>query len=115
MAAYLKWIDGTARLIKSIDPNHMVSTGSEGTQGCGESDSCARDAHGSPAIDYMTAHIWPQNWSWADPNDLAGTWPTVEKNTRDYFARQVAIADRLRKPPVVGGVGFPPHTGPQPG
>src|SRR3954464_15569637 len=52
MAAYLKWIDGTAHLIKSIDPNHMVSTGSEVTQGCGESDSCTRDAHSSPAIDY---------------------------------------------------------------
>src|SRR5689334_11516733 len=26
MKAYLAWIDGTARLIKSIDPNHMVST-----------------------------------------------------------------------------------------
>ncbi len=111
MPAYLKWIDTTARLIKAIDPNHMVSTGSEGTQGCGESDQCALDAHSSPAIDYMTAHIWPQNWSWADPNDLPGTWPTVEKNTRDYFARQVAIAERLSKPLVVEEFGFPRDEG----
>jgi len=111
MAAYLKWIDGTARLIKSIDRNHMVSTGSEGTQGCVENDQCAFDAHASPAIDYMTAHIWPQNWSWADPKDLAGTWPTTEKNTRDYFARQVAIAQRLGKPLVVEEFGFPRDNG----
>jgi len=107
MPAYLAWIDGTARYIKSLDPNHMVSTGSEGTQGCAMSDSCARDAHASPAIDYMTAHIWPQNWSWADPKNLPGTWPTVEKNTRDYFARQVAIAAALGKPIVVEEFGFP--------
>jgi mannan endo-1,4-beta-mannosidase len=107
MPSYLAWIGGTARLIKSIDPNHMVSTGSEGTQGCAESDQCAFDAHASPAIDYMTAHIWPQNWSWADPKDLPGTWPTTEKNTRDYFARQVAIAQRLGKPLVVEEFGFP--------
>jgi mannan endo-1,4-beta-mannosidase len=111
MPAYLGWIDGTARLIKSIDPNHMVSTGSEGTQGCAESDQCAFDAHSSPAIDYMTAHIWPQNWSWADPKDLPGTWPTTEKNTRDYFARQVAIAQRLGKPLVVEEFGFPRDDG----
>lgn len=111
MPAYLGWIDGTARLIKSIDPNHMVSTGSEGTQGCAESDQCAFDAHSSPAIDYMTAHIWPQNWSWADPKDLPGTWPTTEKNTRDYFARQVAIAQRLGKPLVVEEFGFPRDNG----
>ena len=111
MPAYLDWIDGTARLIKSIDPNHMVSTGSEGTQGCIESDQCAFDAHASPDIDYMTAHIWPQNWSWADPKDLAGTWPTVERNTRAYFARQVAIARRLGKPLVVEEFGFPRDDG----
>jgi mannan endo-1,4-beta-mannosidase len=115
MPSYLAWIDGTARLIKSIDPNHMVSTGSEGTQGCAESDTCARDAHSSPAIDYMTAHIWPQNWSWADPKDLPGTWPTTEKNTRDYFARQVAIAQALGKPLVVEEFGFPRDNGYEPG
>ncbi|HET8749692.1 MAG TPA: mannanase [Sphingomicrobium sp.] len=111
MPAYLAWIDGTAKYIKSLDPNHMVSTGSEGTQGCATSDSCARDAHASPAIDYMTAHIWPQNWSWADPKDLPGTWPTVEKNTRDYFARQAAIAAALGKPIVVEEFGFPRDNG----
>ena len=115
MPAYLAWIDGTARLIKSVDPNHMVSTGSEGTQGCAERDSCARDAHASPAIDYMTAHIWPQNWSWADPKDLPGTWPTVEKNTRAYFARQVAIAQGLGKPLVIEEFGFPRDNGYEPG
>jgi mannan endo-1,4-beta-mannosidase len=115
MPAYLAWIDGTARYIKSLDPNHMVSTGSEGTQGCAESDTCARDAHASPAIDYMTAHIWPQNWSWADPKDLPGTWPTVEKNTRDYFARQVAIAQGLGKPLVIEEFGFPRDNGFEPG
>jgi mannan endo-1,4-beta-mannosidase len=107
MKAYLAWIDGSARLIKSLDPNHMVSTGSEGTMGCLDDAQCVIDAHRSPAIDYVTAHIWPQNWSWADPKDLAGTWPTVERNTHDYIARQVAIARRLNKPLVIEEFGFP--------
>jgi len=107
MAAYLAWIDATARLIKSLDPNHLVSTGSEGTQGCINDERCVANAHSSPAVDYVTAHIWPQNWSWADPKDLAGTWPTVEKNTRDYLAQQVAIAQRLNKPLVIEEFGFP--------
>jgi mannan endo-1,4-beta-mannosidase len=107
MNAYLAWINGTARLIKSIDPNHMVSTGSEGTQGCIESDQCVLDAHRSSSIDYVNAHIWPQNWDWADPKDLAGTWPTVDKNTREYLARQVAIARKLNKPLVIEEFGMP--------
>ena len=107
LPAYLAWIDHTAGLIKALDPNHMVTTGSEGTMGCHDSDACVRDAHSSPHVDYMTAHIWPQNWSWAEPKDLAGTWPTVEKNTRAYFARQVAIARSLGKPLVIEEFGFP--------
>ena len=107
MTAYLKWINGTARLIKSIDPNHMVSTGSEGTQGCINDPQCVVDAHSSPAIDYVNAHIWPQNWSWADPKDLAGTWPTVEKNTHEYITQQLAIANRVGKPLVIEEFGFP--------
>jgi mannan endo-1,4-beta-mannosidase len=107
MAAYMKWIDGTARLIKAIDPNHMVSTGSEGTQGCINDVQCVVDAHSSPAVDYVNAHIWPQNWSWADPKDLPGTWPTVEKNTHDYIDQQLAVARRLNKPLVIEEFGFP--------
>jgi mannan endo-1,4-beta-mannosidase len=107
MKAYLAWIDGTARLIISIDPNHMVSTGSEGTQGCINDAQCVIDAHSSPAVDYVNAHIWPQNWSWADPKDLSGTWSTVERNTHDYIAQQLGIAARLQKPLVIEEFGFP--------
>jgi mannan endo-1,4-beta-mannosidase len=107
MPAYLAWIAGSARLIKSIDPNHMVSTGSEGTKGCIEEDQCVIDAHALPPIDYMTAHIWPQNWGWADPKDLPGTWPTTEHNVRDYLARQIGLASRLGKPLVIEEFGYP--------
>jgi mannan endo-1,4-beta-mannosidase len=107
MRAYLAWIGGTAHLIKSIDPNHMVSTGSEGTQGCINDPRCVVDAHSSPAVDYVTAHIWPQNWSWADPKDLSGSWPTAERNTRDYIAQQLAVARRINKPLVIEEFGFP--------
>jgi mannan endo-1,4-beta-mannosidase len=107
MPAYLAWIGATARLIKSLDANHLVSTGSEGTQGCIGRDDCVLQAHAFPEVDYVTAHIWPQNWGWADPKDLAGTWSTVEAKTREYIAAQVAIADRLGKPLVIEEFGFP--------
>jgi len=107
MKAYLAWIDRSARLIKSLDRNHMVATGSEGTMGCIDDAQCVVDAHSSPSIDYLNAHVWPQNWSWADPKDLAGTWPMVERNTRDYIDTQVAIARRVGKPLVIEEFGMP--------
>ena len=107
MQAYLGWIRASGRLIKSIDPNHLLSTGSEGTQGCIDEDQCVLDAHSSPDVDYVTAHIWPQNWGWADPKDLAGTWPTTQRKVSAYLARQVAIASRLDKPLTIEEFGYP--------
>jgi mannan endo-1,4-beta-mannosidase len=110
-ADYVSWINGTARLIKSLDPNHLVSTGSEGTQSCNGDIDCVVEAHSSPDVDYITAHIWPQNWGWADPKDLAGTFPTVEAKTRDYIANNVIISQRTGKPLVIEEFGFPREGG----
>lgn len=107
LPAFLAWIDSTAGLIKSLDPHHLVSTGSEGTMGCLGSDDCVARTHESDAIDYVTAHVWPQNWGWVDPADLAGSWESGAAKARDYVAAQVATARRLGKPLVIEEFGFP--------
>ena len=111
LPAYLAWIRSTARLIKSLDPNHLVSTGSEGTQGCLGSEACVISAHEPAEIDYLTAHIWPQNWGWADPKNLAGTTPTAEQKTRDYIAAHIRLATQLGKPLVIEEFGYPRDAG----
>ena len=111
MAAFRAWVTGTARLIKSLDPNHLVSTGSEGLKGCVESRECVLAEHRGPEIDYLTAHIWPLNWSWVDSKDLPGTWPGGEEKVRDYIAQHIAMAGELRKPLVIEEFGFPRDLG----
>ncbi len=107
MPAYLAWIGGTARLIKSIDPRHLVSIGSEGTIGCLGSEACVTNSASVPGIDYMTIHIWPQNFGWIDPKDIPGTWDKAATNTRDYIAKHVVLARQLGKPLVIEEFGFP--------
>lgn len=104
---YMAWIRDTARLIKSLDPRHLVSIGSEGTIGCLGSAACVTDAASIPGIDYMTIHIWPQNFGWVDPKDIPGTWEKAAANTREYIARHVGLARRLGKPLVIEEFGFP--------
>jgi mannan endo-1,4-beta-mannosidase len=107
LPAFYAWVRDTARLIKSIDPNHLVSTGSEGLKGCIEDAACVVTEHEIPEVDYLTTHIWPLNWGWVDSNDLAGTWDSGAEKVRDYFARHVGFATRLGKPMVVEEFGFP--------
>jgi mannan endo-1,4-beta-mannosidase len=105
--AYKGWIDRSAALIKSLDPNHLVSVGHEGPKGSNDDLALTQSAQDSPNIDYTTAHIWPQNWSWADPKDLEGSFPTVAKETTAYIANSVTITNALKKPLVIEEFGFP--------
>lgn len=103
--AYLDWIDGTAALIRSLDGNHLVSLGQEGTQATNGREDLVLRAH--ERIDYLTAHIWPLNWGWVDGDDLPGTWPTAAQNTEEYLGVHERLARRLGKPLLVEEFGFP--------
>lgn len=63
-AKFVEWIDEQSTLIKSLDPNHLVTTGSEGKHGCEESLELFNTIHTIPNIDYACIHIWPYNWGW---------------------------------------------------
>ncbi len=104
-AAYLAWIAETAALIRAGAPRHLVSLGQEGTQATNGDAALVADAHA--AVDYVTAHIWPLNWSWVRGDDLAGTWPEGRRKVEVYLAAHVAIAEALGKPLVIEEFGFP--------
>ncbi|TXK52631.1 beta-mannosidase [Pontibacter qinzhouensis] len=105
--AYEQWISSTAALIKSLDKNHMVSTGSEGSHGTEGSLEDYKRIHADPNIDYVTMHIWPKNWSWLDANNIGGTIDKAIANTKDYMDKHMAVARDLKKPIVMEEFGLP--------
>ncbi|KAF0140898.1 MAG: mannanase [Stygiobacter sp.] len=96
--AFCNWIDQTAQYIKSIDPNHLVTTGSEGVIGSLQRDSVYIKAHESKFIDYATFHVWAKNWEWYDSKQPEATFPTAEANALDYFNTHMKFARFLNKP-----------------
>ncbi|MBR1712968.1 MAG: beta-mannosidase [Alloprevotella sp.] len=105
-APMLRWAAGTARLIKSIDPNHLVSTGSEGTVGCMWDETLCKELHACPDIDYMTVHIWPLNWGWASRDALTESLPAVYEKAGSYLETNLRIARAIGKPVVVEEFGY---------
>lgn len=104
---FYRWIDQTATFIKTLAPHHLVTTGSEGLKGSIEREDVVVEAHRSPAIDYVTAHIWPNNWSWMDAGNLAGTYAAGEAKVADYIATHIRLARSLAKPLVIEEFGYP--------
>lgn len=107
LPAFYRWVGDTARLIKSIDRNHLVSTGSEGLKGTIERQDILEAEHRIADIDYLTTHVWPLNWSWVDAKNLAGTYDAGAAKVQDYLDRHVATAQRLNKPLVIEEFGYP--------
>jgi mannan endo-1,4-beta-mannosidase len=98
-----QWIDDTAAYIKSLDPNHLITTGSEGTPPGERQDFI--ETHNGPNIDYTTIHIWPQNWGWYDPTNPT-SYESAELQATMYFQNHARYTASLGKPLVLEEFGL---------
>lgn len=105
--AFAEWIGRTAAFIKSLAPNQLVATGTEGEWGCENDMDLFIETHSFPEIDYLTFHIWPNNWSWIDKEDIPGTLDVAIEKTSKYFDDHIKVAINLNKPVVFEEFGLP--------
>lgn len=102
-----KWMSEVASLIKSLDSNHLISSGSEGKHGCEEDMALYEKIHSDPNIDYLNIHIWPYNWGWVKADSLNELLSQAIENTKEYIAEHLSVAQKYSKPLVIEEFGFP--------
>ena len=105
--SFALWISDVARQIKKLDPNHLVSVGSEGYQGCEGDIQLWELIHSYKEVDYTTIHIWPYNWGWAKKDDLKGTLEYSKEQTGIYIQKHLEISAKYKKPMVIEEFGYP--------
>ena len=106
-AAFADWLCTSATLIKSLDPNHMVSTGSEGLFGCESDLELFEKIHAHKDFDYLNIHIWPLVWRWVTKDTFADSVCVATDMTEKYIMAHYPAAERLRKPIVLEEFGYP--------
>jgi mannan endo-1,4-beta-mannosidase len=107
VAAYRQWVDQTSALIKGLDANHLVTIGSEGnTSSADYSGTDPETVHAFRNVDYMTMHLWVQNWGVYDPFRADSTFEPAVAYAIDYIGTHEAMARKLNKPLVMEEFGI---------
>ena len=104
---FIGWLTESARIIKELDPNHMVSTGNEGFFGCEQDMELLERVCAISDVDYMTIHIWPYNWDWVKAESLREDLGVAMANTLDYIGRHQELSEKYGLPVVAEEFGFP--------
>lgn len=105
--ALLTWIRDMARAIKSADPNHLVSTGSEGKYGCEIDLDLWTRIHRLPEIDYAVIHLWPTNWGWASRDSVEAHVEQACALSDEYIDEHLQAIASTGKPLVIEEFGYP--------
>lgn len=104
--AYLAWIKNTTDYIRDLDNNHLISLGSEGNTPYGHTGTNVYRDHNFENVDYVTMHIWAQNWSWYSPGDGEEAYQKLLTKVDNYTSKHMAAAKKLNKPIVLEEFGL---------
>lgn len=102
-----KWLKNTTALMRSLDQNHLISIGSEGSWGCEMDMNLFEEIHADKNVDYLTMHVWPKNWNWIDINQIPQSVDVAIEKTNEYMQKHIQMAQKLKKPIVMEEFGFP--------
>ena len=105
--AFAVWMSEVAAQIRSLDPNHLISTGSEGKHGCEQDIDLFERVHADANIDYLNLHMWPYNWAWVKEDSLQEGVAGAKEKAKAYLDEHLAVAAKYQKPVVMEEFGFP--------
>lgn len=101
------WMKEVAAHIRSLDPNHLISSGSEGIAGSEFDAQLYERIHTESEIDYFNVHVWPLNWGWLQSEDMDGTMASSLEKTNDYLREHFEMARKHNMPVVLEEFGLP--------
>ncbi len=106
-AEFAAWVESSSKLIKSLAPKQLVSLGSEGDTPNPEKEGLRAIVDNAyPSIDYITMHIWVQNWMWYTPGESSERFQEMISKFDVYWNEHVEVAAELNKPLVLEEYGL---------
>ncbi|WP_295674695.1 cellulase family glycosylhydrolase [uncultured Mucilaginibacter sp.] len=105
--AFEAWMSHVSALVKSIDKNHLLTTGSEGDIASDFDLSVYQKIHADKNIDYLTIHIWPKNWNWFKDTAINANYKVILDSAGKDIQKHLQVAKQMNKPMVIEEFGLP--------
>lgn len=103
---FVVWTHKTSAFIKSLDSKHLICLGTEGNTSSQHAGVNVLRDNDDPNIDYITMHIWAQNWGWFDPTKGEEVYQQALQKVDSYWEDHIAVAKELKKPIVLEEFGI---------
>ena len=103
---YRQWVSKSVNLIKKLDPNHLVTIGSEGNTPSRWSGNRFAIDHAIAGIDYCTIHLWVENWGWYDSSLPEKSFDNACAKALNYLRAHMKDAIESGKPLVLEEFGL---------
>ena len=102
---YFKWVKKSSDLIRKLDKNHLICIGNEGIL-----DNLVGSTYKKTAalknINYLTVHLWPENWGWYAPNNPDESFETTKRKSIAYLEKNAEVSKTVLKPIVLEEFGL---------
>ena len=102
---YFKWVKKSSNLIRHLDKNHLICIGNEGIL-----DNLVGSTYKKTAalknINYLTVHLWPENWGWYSPKNPDESFETTRRKSIAYLEKNAEVSKSVLKPIVLEEFGL---------
>ena len=102
---YFKWVKKSSDLIRKLDKNHLICIGNEGIL-----DNLVGSTYKKTAalknINYLTVHLWPENWGWYAPKNPDESFETTRRKSIAYLEKNAEVSRSVLKPIVLEEFGL---------
>jgi len=102
----IQWFARASEHLRALHVRQLISSGCEGVFGCNGDEDLFRKINALPQIDYVTAHLWPENWAWYNPRWPDETYSVTEALSIAFLNQHIQIATDLGKPLVLEEFGI---------
>jgi mannan endo-1,4-beta-mannosidase len=104
--SYSSWIKTISAKIKSIDSNHLITIGTEGSISTFQNLAFFKEIYSFNNIDYATIHLWPMTWQWYSGSPIESVSDSTLQKTKNYINEHSQVCKELNKPLVIEEFGL---------